>query len=625
MKKIKYLLIIFISTLCVLCFKSIKHINAETNSLFAGKELSIGNLSGNLNNINIKIEFTTTVNLDGENNALLVGLTASDGTILTDARFVVSQTNSNVFDCDGVNVQFINAPLTIGTKTLNGKNYTYTIETRDFTVVNNTKNISKFVIIGQKGTEINTTVNFSEIKYSVKFGNNEATLYSYNEAITAPSKTYKYTYTGHQEVTGYTGDDSSSFINGTTCATKNIVYTEVYSASVNHTWKTVNEVKATREQNGVIKHEECTCGAKRIDSGSTKLISDTELVSKHTCSYNVSFDWTNAKNPGDKPTITYTCKLEGCGYSHPIDSKDITVKEKEGSKIPATYEENGSIVFIASSEYEGTKATEEKTYVLVKLYHVLTHHDAVNETCDTDGNIEYWSCSDCNKNFSDEDGTIEVTTITIPKHHNLNKHDSVNPTCLTGGNIEYYECSVCHNKFSDNNGLTEVTETVLPKIDHNLTYHKAIDATCTTDGSVEYYECSMCKAKFSDANSTKTITNITIKGEHDLAKHSKKEATCEKDGSIEYYECLTCGKFYTDKTGETEVKNTIIKASGHKYDANGTCEVCGKTNANGAQATDLLGCLSMINATGVVYALGLAVIILKKRKIIININKTNCH
>ena len=32
-----------------------------------------------------------------------------------------------------------------------------------------------------------------------------------------------------------------------------------------------------------------------------------------------------------------------------------------------------------------------------------------------DGNIEYWECSKCNKNFSDAEGTIEVTDITIPK------------------------------------------------------------------------------------------------------------------------------------------------------------------------------------------------------------------
>ena len=49
----------------------------------------------------------------------------------------------------------------------------------------------------------------------------------------------------------------------------------------------------------------------------------------------------------------------------------------------------------------------------------LTHHDAVAETNDTPGNIEYWTCDDCGAYFSDDQGTTEITQAqtVIPAHN----------------------------------------------------------------------------------------------------------------------------------------------------------------------------------------------------------------
>ncbi len=41
------------------------------------------------------------------------------------------------------------------------------------------------------------------------------------------------------------------------------------------------------------------------------------------------------------------------------------------------------------------------------------HHEKVDATCVATGTIEYWSCPDCGKNFSDEACTTEVTELTI--------------------------------------------------------------------------------------------------------------------------------------------------------------------------------------------------------------------
>ncbi|MCD8345777.1 MAG: leucine-rich repeat domain-containing protein [Oscillospiraceae bacterium] len=43
------------------------------------------------------------------------------------------------------------------------------------------------------------------------------------------------------------------------------------------------------------------------------------------------------------------------------------------------------------------------------LDHSLSHYAATTATCDTDGTIEYWHCSNCGKYFSDENAENEIT------------------------------------------------------------------------------------------------------------------------------------------------------------------------------------------------------------------------
>lgn len=56
--------------------------------------------------------------------------------------------------------------------------------------------------------------------------------------------------------------------------------------------------------------------------------------------------------------------------------------------------------------------------------HNLTHHDAVPATCVADGTIEYWSCADCGKQWSDESGQHIVTDLTAKAlGHDYNAQD----------------------------------------------------------------------------------------------------------------------------------------------------------------------------------------------------------
>ena len=190
---IKSILVIIIFIFSFFSFNGVKEVNALATTLNAGRVIDISSANGNLNDTNIKIEFTTSVNLDGTNNALLVGLASSDDTVLTDARFVATSTNAGVLDEDDVAIMFENAPSAIGTKTSVGLNYHYEIQTQDFTVVNGTKNVAKLVIIGQKGTIISAEVTYSKI-YDV----------AYEEAVENIDASMKLGFSFDKEDTTYT-------------------------------------------------------------------------------------------------------------------------------------------------------------------------------------------------------------------------------------------------------------------------------------------------------------------------------------------------------------------------------------------------------------------------------------
>ena len=89
---------------------------------------------------------------------------------------------------------------------------------------------------------------------------------------------------------------------------------------------------------------------------------------------------------------------------------------------------------------------------IAALGHDMTHHEAAEAGCTVDGNIEYWSCSRCNLNFSDEAGTKEVASVTLPAGHDIEWVDAVEPTVSAAGMRAHYECSKCHTCYEDVDG-----------------------------------------------------------------------------------------------------------------------------------------------------------------------------
>ena len=82
--------------------------------------------------------------------------------------------------------------------------------------------------------------------------------------------------------------------------------------------------------------------------------------------------------------------------------------------------------------------------------HELIHHDAVAADCETSGNVEYWHCVVCGKDFADADGKQELESVTIvASGHALVYHERVAPTYDAEGWVAHYACAVCGALFLD--------------------------------------------------------------------------------------------------------------------------------------------------------------------------------
>lgn len=195
--------------------------------------------------------------------------------------------------------------------------------------------------------------------------------------------------------------------------------------------------------------------------------------------------------------------------------------------------------------------------------HNLTHHDAVPATCVADGTIEYWSCSDCGKQWSDESGQHIVTDLTAKAlGHDYNAQDV---------------CTRCGAKLCSEGHTKDL------QVD-------AVEATCTTAGNIGYYHCSVCN-KYYNAETNEQIAEnswkIPAKG-HTANHVLAQAATCSKKGNHEYWYCSGCNTYFKEETCENAYTDDADAETGvwidmiphtlpAEFDENGLkyCSVCG--------------------------------------------------
>ncbi len=260
-----------------------------------------------------------------------------------------------------------------------------------------------------------------------------------------------------------------------------------------------------------------------------------------------------------------------------------------------------------------------------KSAHKLTHHDAVSNCCYS-GNIEYWSCSVCAKNFSDEGKTVADDISTAPTGAHTGTAIGADDDqhwyiCQVGGtpyahkphsggtaNCEVGKiCSDCSREYGatdpDNHTSPEftykdnedgATHTVFNKCcgavaspadghiygddfycdlcnycSHTHGQGKLVggypsDCISGTYGRRSYYICS-CGDKFYDYSCTEPLldeSDLDFDYLHSIINIPRKRPDCCNDGNIEYWECVVCGKKFTDDSATDEITDVTIPATG---------------------------------------------------------------
>ena len=133
----------------------------------------------------------------------------------------------------------------------------------------------------------------------------------------------------------------------------------------------------------------------------------------------------------------------------------------------------------------------------------MVEHPAKDPTCTSEGNIKYYTCTNCGRYFRRDESIKEKIVATetsadevkIQKiSHKLNKVNGQPATCTKAGNIEYYVCSVCQGKFKDEKGEIPVNDVVIPALGHD--YDDPIWNWCGVSSAIATFKCKRnCKEK----------------------------------------------------------------------------------------------------------------------------------
>ncbi len=237
---------------------------------------------------------------------------------------------------------------------------------------------------------------------------------------------------------------------------------------------------------------------------------------------------------------------------------------------------NDDIEYYDVITFSNEESTTKVTSITVTYYHVCygaTHHETVPGTCTTKGTAEYWECV-CGKKYCNESCTNEVTDMATlateidPTNHPdaLEEHARVDATCLKDGNVQYWHCNYCHKDFGSEGGKGEaIANVTIPKAQGshlNLSFVPQKDATCTECGyTMNHYHCSDCGKNYKEEACTTQITeDVTIPA----INHKNKiftdyvAPTTETEGNVAYWYCPDCKKHFGDAACTNELTEWIL-------------------------------------------------------------------
>ena len=291
-----------------------------------------------------------------------------------------------------------------------------------------------------------------------------------------------------------------------------------------------------------------------------------------------------------------------------------------------------------------TDYTPQITPAQITISHTLTAVPAKDATCTEDGNTAYWTCSACEKWFSDENGTTEITD----KDSVVKKATGHTPSAawIYDGTYHWHVCTICNAELdkAEHSGGTATCQAKAICDICNAEYGTTTDHTFISkhDNTQHWKECNACGALDPDNPKTnhtfgewETVTDSTCtatgtkkhtctgcdysetgvieKKAHTTEHHDRVEPTCTATGSIEYWQCSVCNKKFSNADCTTEVTDVTLPMAAHtltKTDAKAatcteagnteywTCSVCKKLFSDSEGKNEITAASVVIPATG---------------------------
>ena len=234
-----------------------------------------------------------------------------------------------------------------------------------------------------------------------------------------------------------------------------------------------------------------------------------------TCQRDQSHTETAAHTPGTPANCTTPQTCTACGYeiTPANNNHDWNAWESNGNGTHTHTCKNDSS-HTETTNCSGGSATCEAQAVCDVCHmvygelapHTLTHTPAVDSTCTAPGNVEYWHCSVCNKNFSDSAGKGELTEVATPAlKHTWGEWEKVSETQ--------------HQRICQNDGSHKETGDHTP----------GTAATCKAPAN-----CSICGQSYGEKNPSNHAGGTEVR--------NQKEATTTTEGYTGDTYCLGCGE-----------------------------------------------------------------------------------
>lgn len=96
--------------------------------------------------------------------------------------------------------------------------------------------------------------------------------------------------------------------------------------------------------------------------------------------------------------------------------------------------------------------------------------------------------------------------------HDLTATKEIAATCSTDGNIQYWHCSICDKYYSDADAQYEIQaeDTIVKAFGHEIVIDEAIPATKTSEGLTQGSHCARCKEIIVKQDTIPVITGVSI-------------------------------------------------------------------------------------------------------------------